>query len=239
MRSIDALADRAGLKRELEAKGWLSISGVPAMDDEALVGFAESMSDAEGEKLLAWDFGKVMRMRLDPQAANYLFSAEPVPLHWDGAFFKEPRYLLFYCDAADGEGGETTFVDTEAVLAGVAAHRLAQWREVTLTYTTEKKAHYGGRFSTRLVRPHPYSGRDVLRFAEAVETEKNPVDLEIEGGGPGLYQELVALVTDPRYLKEFRWQAGDLVLVDNHRFLHGRRALGGNTGRSFRRIQIM
>jgi len=201
---------------------------------------AEAFSDAEGPKLLEWDFGAIMRMRFDPDAANYLFSAEPVPFHWDGPFHVEPRYLLFFCDEASGEGGETTFVDTQAILRDLDPVQVDAWRGVDDTYTTEKKAHYGGTFSTKLVRPHPFTGRDVLRFAEAVSTERNPVELTIRGSDdPELYARLACLLYEPRYLREHRWVAGDLLIVDNHSYLHGRRALGANTGRSFRRVQIL
>jgi len=80
----------------------------------------------------------------------------------------------------------------------------------------------------------------VLRFAEAVATERNPVHLEITGGDPAaLYAELEARVTDPRRQVGHRWAPGDLLIVDNHRYLHGRAPLGANTGRAFRRVQVM
>lgn len=230
------------LRERLLRQGLVRLSGIESPEDPDLIGFAEAFSEASpgSPRLLAWDFGCVMKMRLDPDAANYLFSAEAVPLHWDGAFHREPRFLLFYCDAAEGEGGETVFVDTREVLDRTPEEVRERWQKVRLTYSTEKKAHYGGRFTTSLIREHPFTGEPVLRFAEVVETERNPVHLEIEGADPGsLYTEVAGRVLDPGHRVEHRWSPGDLLLVDNHAFLHGRNALGTNTGRSFRRVQIL
>lgn len=241
MQSAELFQRIPEFRATLEEEGFLSLEGVESLDDDQLTRFAESFSDQpEGSpKLLAWDFGTIMRMRYDPEAANYLFSSEVVPLHWDGAFHQEPRYLLFFCDESSGAEGETVFVDTEAILADLDPATIEAWKKVTLTYSTEKKAHYGGQFSTFAVRPHPFHGRDVLRFAEAVATDKNPVQLEIEGAEPSFYQELEALVTNPKYRYAHRWSPGDVILVDNHSYLHGRNPLGANTGRAFRRIQVL
>lgn len=240
MRFAEALAALPAHKAALAESGFLALRGVEDLEDEQLTRLAEGFSDRPSRKLLEWDFGHLMRMRLDPAAPNYLFSAEAVPLHWDGAFHEEPRYLLFFCDESRGEGGETLFVDTRAILRDASPEVVSTWEGVTLTYTTEKLAHYGGTFSTKVVREHPFTGERVLRFAEAVATDKNPVTVEVDGSDdPAFYDSLASWVTAPEYTLEHRWEAGDLLLVDNHAFLHGRRALGANTGRSFRRIQVL
>ena len=87
-------------------------------DDSSLIEYAASLSEKEGElkdKLLHWDFGPLMNMSYQTDATNYLFSAERVPYHWDGAFYQEPAALLFYCTESDGDGGETIFANTEKI----------------------------------------------------------------------------------------------------------------------------
>ncbi len=243
MKFEELTASVPSLRDELATKGLVTVRGVETVDDGQLLAFAESFSDAEppDPKVLAWDFGTIMRMKYDPDAANYLFSNERVPLHWDGAFHREARYLLFFCDSSTGDGGDTVFVDTTAILRDASPEEVSRWEGVTLTYTTEKKAHYGGTFSTRVVRSHPfYPDRKILRFAEVVETKLNPVQLDIDGtDDPGFYAELEGRVLDPKYRALHSWLPGDVVIVDNHAFLHGRTPLGKNTGRSFRRIQIL
>ena len=70
-------------KAALAEDGFLALRDVEALDDDQLTELAEGFSDQPERKLLEWDFGHLMRMRLAPDAPNYLFSAEAVPLHWD------------------------------------------------------------------------------------------------------------------------------------------------------------
>ena len=84
------------------------------LSDRDLLKLAQSLSDQKGtlkDQILHWDFGPIMNMKFDPDAKNYLFSSQRVPLHWDGAFYKTPKKLLFYCTETSGSGGETFFVD--------------------------------------------------------------------------------------------------------------------------------
>lgn len=212
--------------------------------DEDLLNFAEERSTEKGgrkEKLLHWDFGPLMTMSYDREARNYLFSDEAVPFHWDGAFFREPKELLFYCTDSEGEGGETLFVNTEKLWEDLSSEERKLCLNVRLTYRTRKLAHYGGEIDVPLVQTHPVSGKTILRMAEKVETELNPVELTISGVGNAeeFYFEMVNKLYDPRYLYEHKWEKGDLVICDNFTYLHGRRKLGANRIRTFKRIQIL
>lgn len=81
----------------------------PYTNSESLIEFAKHIGP-----LLEWDFGSVMEMRVDENPKNYLFTNGPVPFHWDGAFYRVPKYLLFQCVAAPlaSCGGETIFSNT-------------------------------------------------------------------------------------------------------------------------------
>lgn len=213
-------------------------------NDEALIEFACGLSSKPGklrDKLLHWEFGPVMNMRYDEKATNYLFSNEKVPFHWDGAFYREPHKLLFYCTDTEGIGGETLFTNTEKIWESLTVNEQEVCRKITMVYRTEKRAHYGGEIQVRLVQKHPVSGKTILRLAEKVETALNPVELEIKGSEncADLYQFLKEKLYDARFLYEHRWEVGDVVICDNFTYLHGRKALGLNRARSFKRIQIL
>jgi alpha-ketoglutarate-dependent taurine dioxygenase len=226
---------------ELETSGMVILRDVQRPGDDELEQFASRFSHApEGSpRLLTWNFGVVMKMNYDENATNYLFSAGRVPLHWDGPFHVEPSYILFYCDASDGDGGETILVDTRALMRELDSTQRERWGKVKITYRTEKRAHYGGSFSSAIVREHPRLPQMVLRFCEVVDSELNPLEIEIEGGYDWLYEEIVAETYNPRYVYRHSWNSGDLLLVDNHTYLHGREPLGSNTIRSFRRVHIL
>ncbi len=210
-----------------------------------LLKYAQSLSAHPAapieEQLLHWDFGPVMNLSFDSMAKNYLFSKERVPLHWDGAFYKEPRMLLFYCETSSGVGGETFFVDTNRVWK-ILPQRLKEMCElVQLTYRTEKVAHYGGEIKVRLLQNHPLTGEKILRLAERVTTSLNPVELEIEGvdDPDAFYDEMMFYLYSEEAIYYHTWRPGDLLIVDNFQYLHGRQELKTNLKRSFKRIQIL
>lgn len=213
-------------------------------NDEELIQFAASLSSNQGEltqKLLHWDFGPLMTMKYDVNAENYLFSEENVPFHWDGAFFKEPKKLLFYCTETEGVGGETLFTDTEKIWNDLSSDLKEKLKDITMIYRTKKLAHYGGEIKIPLVQTHPVTGKTILRIAEKVETKLNPVTLEMSGTDQTdeLYDMLTAKLYDPKYMYQHSWEIGDVLICDNFTYLHGRNALGANKSRSFKRIQIL
>lgn len=212
--------------------------------DEELLNFAQGLSNKSGElkdKVLHWDFGPIMDMKFNPEAPNYLFSSENVPLHWDGAFYKEPSYLLFYCTETSGTGGETLFLNTELLWDSLTADEKEECSKIVLKYSTEKKAHYGGEITVPLVQTHPLTGKTILRIAQKVETTLNPVTLTILGASDAadFYQRMEEKLSDPKFLYTHEWKKGDVVICDNFTYLHGRKALEGNLTRSFKRIQIL
>lgn len=215
-----------------------------SLDDAQLLAHARSLSRQSGtieEQLLHWEFGPIMHMHFQVEAANYLFSDECVPLHWDGAFYREPGILLFYCTGTEGEGGDTLFANTERLWESLSEAEREQCRQIRLKYTTEKKAHYGGEINVPMVQTHPQTGKTILRLAERVETAKNPVKLEILGceQPEEFYRHMVDKLYQPEFIYRHRWQKGDLLTCDNFTYLHGRAALENNLSRAFKRVQIL
>ncbi|MEO6596611.1 MAG: TauD/TfdA family dioxygenase [Planctomycetota bacterium] len=216
----------------------------PRLDCDELLAYCRSAVTDGSDPLLHWDFGPVMELEPSDTAKNYLFSREPVPFHWDGVFFQVPHVLVFQCLEApeEGAGGETLFCLAEKLYLHLPADKRDRWAKVSITYKTDKVAHYGGEVTIPLFGTHPLKGTRVVRFAEAVATEKNPVTTTVSGVSAGEAEELVSYFTEQIYSDEFcrvhRWQPGDLVLADNHSLMHGRRGFTRNARRRIRRIQI-
>ncbi|MFP5387543.1 MAG: TauD/TfdA dioxygenase family protein, partial [Bacteriovoracia bacterium] len=199
--------------------------------DSDLIELAASLSSVRGnlkDKILHWDFGPIMTMSYHKDAGNYLFSDEKVPFHWDGAFYREPRLLLFYCTESEGEGGETLFTNTEKIWDSLSGSEKSICSRITLTYRTSKVAHYGGEIKIPLVQKHPETNKTILRMAEKVETDLNPVELYIEGieDSGKFYDEMIRKLYLPEFAYVHRWEKGDLIICDNFTFLHGRNELG-------------
>ena len=65
----------------------------------------------------------------------------------------------------------------------------------------------------------------ILRLASEVNTDKNPVSRKLSKRMHLSLEELKKMFLDKKYRYEHQWSAGDLILVDNFRYLHGRNPL--------------
>ena len=236
LRSIDVPL----LEQWVDDHRVVSLRRCAALAGDELPAFCRRLGE-----ILEWDFGAVNELRVKPDAGNYLYTNSEVPFHWDGAFVgRVPHYIFFHCDVAprSGSGGETLFSDSSLLLAQAPADRLELWAKTTITYTTEKIVHYGGRFSSPMICPHPFTGEKVVRFAEPV-TDLNPVQLEIEGipkvDQADFLDDIHERLGDDEVCSQHEWQAGDVVIADNFVLLHGRNAFRRDAERSIRRVNIL
>lgn len=228
-------------KRCLQQFHLVVLRGFQILSKAELVSFAQSFGP-----LLAWAFGEVMEMKVQEKPTNYLFTEGDVPLHWDGAFYKVPKYLLFHCVEAPlpGAGGETLFVNTENIWAESTPAEKKQWQDLKLHFQTEKLAHYGGEFSQRLVEVHPDTGKTILRFAEPVPaTYLNPVTVYVEDKSDLESKEIIASLRKRFYESHYQyvhtWLPNDILIADNYSLVHGRNKFLAFSPRHLRRIQIL
>lgn len=219
----------------------LVLRGFAAMECKQFLKYCQSQA-----KLLFWESGPVMEMKVDAQTRNYLFTNGDVPLHWDGAFYQEPRYLVFHCLQAplENSGGETLFINTEMVWERLNRVEQEEWREYELSFSTEKLAHYGGNIRRKLVDFHPDTGAVILRYAEPVdERYLNPVTVKVTGKNTQESTEIIQKIRhkmrSPCVCYAHQWNEGDYLLADNFSLLHGRNAFHKNSPRHLRRIQIL
>jgi len=187
------------------------LRGFHALSKNGLAKYAQSGGD-----LLEWDFGKVMELQIHANAKNYLFTSGAVPLHWDGAFYQEPRFLLFHCIQAPeiDTGGQTVFINTENIWHAATKDEQNKYSQYQFSYHTEKKAHYGGEFTTKMVKYHPDTGKTILRFAEPVGSEYlNPVTAKVVGKNQiesdNILQDLKQKFYQPEFIYKHQWQDGD------------------------------
>jgi alpha-ketoglutarate-dependent taurine dioxygenase/4-hydroxybenzoate polyprenyltransferase len=196
-------------------------------------------------KPLQWPFGSINDLKVKPGTENYIFTNRKVPVHWDGAFRGSiPHIILFQCITAPDKSdlGGTTFVKTEQILSNASASELQEWEGISVTYKTEKLAHYGGEFTQKFISNHEVEDHPVIRYAEPVN-DINSVQLSIAGLGDKststFKSEIERLLYSSENLYTHRWEDGDIILADNHSLLHGREAFKKQNERYIQRINIL
>ncbi|WFB10935.1 TauD/TfdA family dioxygenase [Streptomyces sp. LX-29] len=218
------------------------LRGFKLLEKEDWVAYCETWGE-----ILQWDFGAVLDLNIQEDPKNYLFARGSVPFHWDGAFAKAtPHYFMFQChEAPEAGGGETVFCDTRLVYQDASAELRQRWDDISITYRTDKLAHYGGKVTRPLVDVHPQSGEKVLRYAEPLPADKflNPLSVEPEGIPEAEHEAFIEEIRDithrPEYCYAHGWRSGDILIAENHSLIHGRNAFVGDSSRWLQRIQIL
>lgn len=228
------------LKKKLDEHRVLVLRGFAPLSGNAFPEYCQKFGE-----ILEWEFGSVNHLQVNPDARNYLYTNHHVPFHWDGAFLPQaPHYIFFHCDLAPptGSGGETLFCDTTRVLGNASTEYQERWKDIVITYTTEKVVHYGGTFTSPMVVKHPLNNTVTLRYAEPV-SDINPVELVIHNLSDEeqaeFIQDMNDRLTDKRHCYSHQWENGDVVIADNFTLLHGRRAFEQGTVRQIRRVNIL
>ncbi len=199
--------------------------------------------------VLTWDFGAVLDLTVHPAPDNYLFTYGNVPLHWGGAFAAlDPTFAIFYCQAAPepGQGGETLLCDTTRAWAHASSRQKELWRQIEITYHTDKIQHYGGQISNALVNEHPWTGDTIMRFAEPLNQDSvplNPIELQCPALSSGefeqLLDELIPHLHHPSVCVSHTWRPDDILIVDNNALLVGRNSYRLGNDRHLQRVQII
>jgi alpha-ketoglutarate-dependent taurine dioxygenase len=231
------------LRAAAERRGLVLLRGFAPLSGEELVACAAAMG-----RVYTWEFGALLDLVAHEVPRNYLFSRGSVPFHWDGAFREEaPALQLFQCLRAPASGGgETEFCDTRRVLRAASPSQRARWEGLSITYRTDKVAHYGGTFTARLCSRHPRTGEATLRIGlpnDEHTSPENPVDVHVDGlppeEGAAILAELREMLHQPELCLTHAWRDGDFLLADNHALVHGRRAFTAASPRHLQRVHLV
>lgn len=192
----------------------------------------ESGLDAHTASQQPWEvaarlFGEppelVERQPIAPVAGGRSFasSSEATPLHTDSQLYRgvPPQAQLMFCARAASDGGETLLVDTHALLEQVEA-TAPELFEALFTRARQIPFVFGD-----VLGPTVSWRGDCLVVTHSPQPPRDPV-------GQQLWQ-LLARVDATRVSVS----ASELLVVDNHRMLHGRTAFTG-VERSFTRLLV-
>jgi len=189
--------------------------------------------------------------------------SKPVALHCENAVSAErPDIIWFYCKTPALNGGETTVCDGIAVwrelsdatkelfLKNKVNYQITVPREMYLNKDGEIVLHVGAlKFAGTTYRFNDDESLTIEYVVSAVNKTKYSSQLAFANSLTGPYPAYKMMFEDrseiPREViheinrlheqltENIAWQAGDLAMIDNSRFLHGRRAFNDEQRRIF------
>jgi len=178
------------------------------------------------------NFGMTFEVISKPNPNNLAYTAVTLPLHTDLPNQEvPPGFQFLHCLANDAEGGGSLFADGFAMaedlrMADPEAFRLLS--EIAIPF----------RFHDRVadIRTRaPVIGLD--RAGKVAEIRWNahiaaPFDMaaDIMPAYYRAYRAFMAMTRDPAYQLTFKLKAGEMIVFDNRRVLHGREAFDPSTG---------
>jgi taurine dioxygenase len=150
--------------------------------------------------------------------------------HTDASFQRRPAHAtILYAEMVPAEGGHTLFADTLSAFEALGDADRAAFGSLRVEHdlsVSREKAGYGPlppeqrakvpAVEHPLVRTHPPTRRRGLYLGSHAQRIVGVPARESEG----LIERLMAHVTEPRFVYDHAWRAGDLVMWDNRAVLH-------------------
>ena len=207
----------------------LGLSLVTGLADDVEAGMAVARRVGH---LRETNFGRMFEVVSKPDPNNLAYTAEALPLHTDLTNQElPPGYQFLHCLANAARGGGSIFCDGLAVAQDLRAEDPAAF-ELLSTVTVPFRFHDRDsdiRARKAVITLGPDGAVSEICF--------NAHLADILDLAPGTlpayyraYRRFMALTRDPAYGIALRLSAGEMVVFDNRRVLHGREAFDPSTG---------
>jgi len=215
----DASARAAWLARLLQ-DGIAFVTGVPCNEPAVL--------DVAGMFgcVAQTNYGRTFDVRSVPQPENLAYSDVGLGLHTDNPYREPvPGFQALHVLVASPDGGDSLFADGFALAerlrtSAPEAFRYLTQQPVPFRYRSKDAELYAERPLIQLshggrVSAVHYNSRSIATLRPAAH-DVRPFY--------AAYRQFAALLREPRHQARLRLAAGDLVVFDNQRILHGRTA---------------
>jgi gamma-butyrobetaine dioxygenase len=178
------------------------------------------------------NFGWVFDVRTEPNPTDLAYTSIELLAHTDEPYRQAPPGIqLLHCIANEAPGGESTLVDGLAAALAMQHDRPELFRAMV---ETEVEFRYDMGTDTVVNRGHVFEYDRHGRYRGMCFNTKLDVPLPRPGVDLDAWYAgrrwLTGWLNDPAHQVEFRLEPGDLMFMDNHRVLHGRREFDASRG---------
>ena len=227
--AASVLADDAALEDWLRQTARYGLSLITGLENriEAGVEVAERIGF-----LRKTNFGTTFEVISVPDPNNLAYTSVALPLHTDLPNQEvPPGFQFLHCIANEARGGGSLFADGFAIAEDLRRGDPEAFRllcEVPIPYR-----FHDGEADIRVHEPVI----TLNRAGEVIEIRYNAhiagifdMPAAIMPAFYRAYRAYMAMTRDPKYRLTFKLEAGEMVVFDNRRVLHGREAFDPSTG---------
>jgi len=219
-------AGRARLARALIEEGVALVTGMEN-SDESLPRLVRQLGPvtptAEGE---------YFEVRLEIAPTNLAFTAGPLEMHTDlPGEEMAPGVQFLHCRANTVEGGRSLFLDGAAVAETLReedpeAFRLLATHSIPFFYRHDG---WDYRARQRVIELDAHGRVSGVTISQHLQDDMDlPQDI-LDAYYPA-FCKLIRMMQDDRFLCRFRLKAGECIVFDNHRIVHGREGFSAESG---------
>jgi alpha-ketoglutarate-dependent taurine dioxygenase len=164
---------------------------------------------------------QVTDVEVQPASREPVLSDRALPPHTD---HHAARYVGWYCERHTGIGGEKLVIDAWRAVAALPSEYRTRLEAIQLL--------------EREVFPDDPSSRPMLAYRNGCPRIHYSFGLVDKSLHNDVAIAAFAAAVRAAPCKSFRLASGDILLIDNHRMLHARNAIGGTRDRLLRRYWI-
>jgi gamma-butyrobetaine dioxygenase len=203
------------------------------------IAFMRDVPASEGEienaaRLLGYitetNYGRVFDVRVAAAPNNLAYTERGLGVHTDNPYRDPvPGYQLLHCITVAAEGGESIFVDGFAVASKLRDEDPEAFAILARTPVDFAFRDAEAELSARrpLIQLDSFGGLQAIHYnSRSISTARIPLD-EAEQFYRA-YGKFAAWLRELEFEYRVRLQAGELVVIDNWRLLHGRTPFAGS-----------
>ena len=221
--------DMYDLLKSFYEYGFVIIKNVPTQNNY-IVNFANSIGN-----IRPTNFGEFFNVRSVPNPNDLAYTSLALSPHTDNPYRKPvPCIQLLHCIENEVSGGFSTLVDGFKVATHLKENNPEYFEILTKIKVKFKFTDKDVVLENRgeLIELDGQSNLKQIRFNTRLDyvpvLEKNRLDLYYKAR-----KKISELYNSERFRIDFKLMPGDIMMMDNHRLLHGRTKYNSNEGKRF------
>ena len=179
--------------------------------------------------------GDVSFVRDAGESLDYSANAKYFAAHTDGLYYAvPPQFSALACIDAGSAPVPTFFIDTTKaidILKDSASVALALLRKLDQVFLGRD----GNEYPHRLIQINPLTGEEVMNITLGRAYVRPSVDISMADAPHQMEVvealQLLFVSLETATVLKHRWTSGDVLVWDNHRFIHGRPDASQSSGR--------